>query len=99
MHWKLRYMQLCKGCRWLYNIPLIVQFVLSEASSDRSTYGHLMVEIKDLMREREFIPQKLIRIKIELSAVWQTIVVQGVHIGPPCVKDFLPLCCNSLTIK
>lgn len=45
-----------------------VQFDSTEALSclpgnrlDRSAYGHLMAKIKELMRDREFIGQKLTR--------------------------------------
>ena len=49
-------------------LPVIVQSDSSEAllclSGNgllRSAYGHLVAEIKELMRHREFIPQKLNR--------------------------------------
>ena len=50
------------------NLPDIVQSDSSEALSSltgdglvRSAYGHLVAEIKELMKDREFIPQKLCR--------------------------------------
>ena len=49
-----------------FSLPIIVQSDSSEAlsclSGDglvRSAYGHLVAEIKELMRERVFISQKL----------------------------------------
>ena len=49
-------------------LPVIVQSDSSEAllcllgnGLFRSAYGHLVAEIKELMRHREFIPQKLNR--------------------------------------
>ncbi|KAM3198152.1 hypothetical protein ACQJBY_073333 [Aegilops geniculata] len=90
------------------NLPVIVQSDSSEALSSltrhglvRSAHGHLVVEIKELMKDREFIPQKLTRdqnrfanhlanyIRLECTtAVW-------LHLGPPCIEDLLPLECNS----
>ena len=80
-----------------FSLPIIVQSDSSEALSYlsvdglvRSTYGHLVAEIKELMRERVFIPSKLTRdqnrvaddlanySRIELPIVWQTIVVSSV---------------------
>ncbi|XBI15082.1 hypothetical protein VPH35_057575 [Triticum aestivum] len=94
------------------NLPVIVQSGSSEALSslttdglDRSAYGHLVYEIKELMEAREFIPQKLIRDQNRVvdclakysctdcaTAVWM-------HQGPSCIEDLLPLHCNSLNMK
>ena len=63
------------------NCPVIVQSDSSVALSSlrgdgliRSAYGHLVAEIKALMRDREFISQKLKGIKIESLTVWLIIV-------------------------
>ncbi|XBH90402.1 hypothetical protein VPH35_082083 [Triticum aestivum] len=94
------------------NIPVIVQSDSSEALSSltgdglvRSAYGHLVAEIKELMKDREFIPQKLSRDQNRVvgrlanysrlectTAVW-------LHLGPPCIEDLLPVNCNSLIME
>ncbi|XBI69345.1 hypothetical protein VPH35_048430 [Triticum aestivum] len=94
------------------NLPDIVQSDSSEALSSltgdglvRSAYGHLVDEIKELMKDREFIPQKLSRDQNKVAdrlanysrlecttAVW-------LHLGPPCIEDLLPLNCNSLDME
>ncbi|XBI69344.1 hypothetical protein VPH35_048421 [Triticum aestivum] len=94
------------------NLLDIVQSDSSEALSSltrdglvRSAYGHLVAEIKELMKDQEFIPQKLSRDQNKVAdrlanysrlecttAVW-------LHLGPPCTEDLLPLDCNSLNME
>ena len=72
---------------------------------DRSTHGHLALEIKALMVDREFVPNKLLRDQNRVAyclarcrrtkqttAVW-------LHIGPPCIEELFPLDCNSTIQK
>ena len=94
------------------NCPVIVQsdssVVLSSLTGDgliRSAYGHLVAEIKALMRDREFIPQKLNRDQNRVadrlanySRVECTTTV-WMHLGPPCIEDLLPLDCNSINLE
>ncbi|KAF7010083.1 hypothetical protein CFC21_024549 [Triticum aestivum] len=94
------------------NIPVIVQSNSGEALSTltrdglvHSAYGHLVAEIKELMKDREFIPRKLSRDQNRVAdslanysrlecttAVW-------LHLGPQCIEDLLPLDCNSLIME
>ena len=64
------------------NLPDIVQSDSSEALSSltgdglvRSAYGHLVAEIKELMKACELFPRNYLGIKIKLPTVWQIIVV------------------------
>lgn len=62
-----------------------------------------MTEIKELMKDKEFIPHKLSRNKnrvvdrlanysrSECTTVW-------LHLGPSCIENLLPLDCNSQTL-
>ena len=92
--------------------PVVVQSDSSEAlaslSSDaltRSAYGHLVLEIKELMSNREFLPQKLHRSQNSVAdrlanysrterttAVW-------VHSISPCIEDLWPLDCNTVILQ
>ena len=78
---------------------------LSSKAMERSAYGHLVLEIKDLLCNREFYLQKLIRSKNKVAdrlanysrserttAVWLGAV-------PPCIEDLWPLDCNSMTMQ
>ena len=92
--------------------PVVVQSDSSEAlaslSSDaltRSAYGHLVLEIKELMSNREFVPLKICRSQNRVAdrlanysrserttAVWLRSV-------PPCIEDLWPLDCNSIPMQ
>ncbi|XBI22345.1 hypothetical protein VPH35_063373 [Triticum aestivum] len=92
--------------------PVILQSDSSEAllclSTDalqRSAYGHLVLEIKYLSGNREFVPQELIRSQNRVAdrlanysrteratAVWLRSV-------PPCIEDVWPLDCNSMILQ
>ena len=81
-------------------LPVVVQSdstiglsVLTTDGLTKSAYGHLILEIKELMKEREFLPQKLHRSQNSVAdrlanysrterttAVW-------VHSVPPCIED------------
>ncbi|KAM3260223.1 hypothetical protein ACQJBY_051471 [Aegilops geniculata] len=93
-------------------LPVVVQSDSSEAlvslSSDaltRSAYGHLVLEIKELMSNREFVPLKICRSQNRVAdrlanysrskratAVWLRSV-------PPCIEDLWPLDCNTMTFE
>ncbi|XBH57393.1 hypothetical protein VPH35_079006 [Triticum aestivum] len=79
--------------------------ILSNGNLSRSAYGHLVAEIKALIEEREFIPQKICRVQNRVAdclanysrtesytAVW-------LQRGPPCIKDLLPVDCNPIILK
>ena len=92
--------------------PVVVQSDSSEAlaslSSDaltRSAYGHLVLEIKELMSNREFLPQKIHRSQNcvadrlatysrseRTTAVW-------LQSAPPCIEELWPLDCNTITLQ
>ncbi|KAI4988420.1 hypothetical protein ZWY2020_030050 [Hordeum vulgare] len=91
------------------HLPVVVQSDSSEAISCltngtllRSAFGHIVLEIKFLLGNREFVPQKINRLQNRAAdqlakysrteratAVWLSSV-------PPCIKDLWPLDCNSL---
>ncbi|XBI16678.1 hypothetical protein VPH35_058899 [Triticum aestivum] len=79
--------------------------ILSNENLSRSAYGHLVAEIKALMEEREFIPQKICRDQNRIAdclanfsrtksctAVW-------LQRGPPCIEDLLPVDCNPIILE
>uniref|UniRef100_A0A453JVB5 RNase H type-1 domain-containing protein n=1 Tax=Aegilops tauschii subsp. strangulata TaxID=200361 RepID=A0A453JVB5_AEGTS len=88
------------------DLPVIVQSDSSEAlaslssnASTRSAYGHLVLEIKELMSIREFVPLKICRSQNRVAnysrseratAVWLRSV-------PPCIEGLWPLDCNTMT--
>ena len=94
------------------NLSVIVQSDSSEALSSltedglvRCAYGHLVAEIKELMKDRDFIPPKIYRDQNRVAghlanysrlecttAVW-------LYLGPPCIEDLLPLDCNSFIME
>lgn len=93
-------------------IPVIVQSDSSEALAalsgeglSRSTYGHLVAEIKLLMSQREFIPTKLQckqnRAADRLASYSRTEQITAVwlQVGPPCIEEFLPLGCKPITME
>uniref|UniRef100_A0A453J1L5 RNase H type-1 domain-containing protein n=1 Tax=Aegilops tauschii subsp. strangulata TaxID=200361 RepID=A0A453J1L5_AEGTS len=90
--------------------PVVVQSDSSEALASlssnaltRSAYGHLVLEIKELMSNREFVPLKTSRSQNRIAnrlanysrsdratSVWLRSV-------PPCIEDLWPLDCNTMT--
>uniref|UniRef100_A0A8I6XFA2 RNase H type-1 domain-containing protein n=1 Tax=Hordeum vulgare subsp. vulgare TaxID=112509 RepID=A0A8I6XFA2_HORVV len=92
------------------NLPVIVQSDSSEALSSLRgdglvPRGHVVAEIKELMKDKEFISPKLTRDQNRIgdslanysrlectTAVW-------LDLGPPCIEDLLSLDCNSLIMK
>ncbi|XP_073357734.1 uncharacterized protein [Aegilops tauschii subsp. strangulata] len=93
-------------------LPVVVQSdsaiglsVLATDGLTKSAYGHLVLEIKELMKEREFLPQKLHRSQNSVadrlanySRIERTTAV-WVHSVPPCIEDLWPLDCNSVTMQ
>lgn len=71
----------------------------------RSAYGHLIAEIKALMRDREFILQKLNRDQNRVAGRLanysrvECIIAVWMHLGPPSIKDLLPLDCDSIHLE
>ncbi|VAH71447.1 unnamed protein product [Triticum turgidum subsp. durum] len=93
-------------------LPVVVQSDSSEALASlsnnalvRSAYGHLVLEIKDLISSREFLPQKIHRSQNRVADrlanysrserttdVWLNSV-------PPCIEDLWPLIYNTITLQ
>ncbi|XBI32156.1 hypothetical protein VPH35_055639 [Triticum aestivum] len=92
------------------SLPVVVQSDSTEALScllnrglERSAYGHLVSEIKELMSGRKFYPQKISRSQNRVAdrlanysrtesttAVWLTS-------APPCIEEIWPIDCNNVT--
>ena len=94
------------------NLPVIVQSDSSEALSSligdglvHSAYGHLVAEIKELMKNREFIPQKLSRDQNRVAdrlanySHSERATVVWLRSDPPCIEDVWPLNCNSMNLQ
>ncbi|XBI87425.1 hypothetical protein VPH35_025521 [Triticum aestivum] len=93
-------------------LPVVVQSdssealsVLSSKSLMKSAYGQLILEIKELMSNREFVQQKIHRSQNNIAdrlanysrseratAVW-------LHSVPPCIEDLWPLDCNTVNLQ
>ncbi|KAI5004857.1 hypothetical protein ZWY2020_032100 [Hordeum vulgare] len=91
-------------------LPIIVQsdssLALSALSSDsltRSSYGHLIAEIRHLMVDRFFIPLKISHVqnnvsdRVALYSRIESTTVVWLGRGPLCVDDLLP--CNPIQIE
>ncbi|KAI4964695.1 hypothetical protein ZWY2020_059958 [Hordeum vulgare] len=89
--------------------PVVLQSDSSEALSSltndallRSSYGHLVLEVKDLLRDREFLPLKIHRsqnrVANRLAKYSRSERATAVWLGsdPPCIEDLLPLDCNCI---
>ena len=88
-------------------LPVVVQsdstmalFVLTSNELDLSAYGHLILEIKDLMVGREFIPMKISRDK----SFWQIgrtdhSTACWLRKGHPCIAELLSADCNSTLLE
>ena len=67
-----------------------------------SRYGHIVLEIKDLLGSREFFPQKISRLQNRvadrLAKYSRSERATAVWLGsaPPCIEDIWPLDCNSI---
>ncbi|XBI23932.1 hypothetical protein VPH35_049089 [Triticum aestivum] len=93
-------------------LPVVVQSDSSKALASlsnnalvRSAYDHLVLEIKDLISSREFLPQKIHRSQNRVADrlanysrserttdVWLNSV-------PPCIEDLWPLIYNTITLQ
>lgn len=93
-------------------LPVVVQSDSSEALSvpssnalTRSAYGQLVLEIRDLMCNKEFLPQKIHRSQNRVAdrlanysrSEFTTVV--WVNSVPPCIGDLWPLDCNTTTMQ
>ncbi|XBH88145.1 hypothetical protein VPH35_075465 [Triticum aestivum] len=91
------------------DLPVIVQTDSSEALSSltngalvQSRYGHVVLEIKDLLGSREFSSQKISRLQNRvadrLAKYSRSERATAVWLGsaPPCIEDIWPLDCNSI---
>ncbi|VAI26120.1 hypothetical protein VPH35_087490 [Triticum aestivum] len=91
------------------DLPVVVQTDSSEALSSltngvlvHSRYGHIVLEIKDLLGSREFFPQKISRLQNRvvgrLAKYSRSERATAVWLGsaPPCIEDIWPLDCNSI---
>ncbi|XBH66446.1 hypothetical protein VPH35_094947 [Triticum aestivum] len=94
------------------DLPVVVQSDSSEALSSllnnalcRSAYGHLVLEIKDLLGTREFFPLKIHRsqnrVADQLAHYSRTERTTAVWLGsvPPCIEDLWPQDCNSIILQ
>ncbi|XBI61785.1 hypothetical protein VPH35_042529 [Triticum aestivum] len=94
------------------NLPMVLQSdsskaltSVSNAALDRSAYGHLVLEIKDLLDSREFVLQKISRsqnrVADRLANYSGTERATTVWIGlvPPCIEDLWPLDYNSMNLQ
>ncbi|XBH76901.1 hypothetical protein VPH35_103470 [Triticum aestivum] len=93
-------------------LPVVVQSdsttalsVLTSNELDRSAYGHLILEIKDLMVGREFIP---IKISMDQNRVADHLANHGrtdhsmacwLRRGHPCIAELLSADCNSIILE
>ncbi|XBI60950.1 hypothetical protein VPH35_041814 [Triticum aestivum] len=93
-------------------LPVVVQSdsttalsILTSNELDRSAYGHLILETKDLMVGREFIPMKISRDQNRVAdylanydrtnhstACW-------LRRGHPCIAELLSADCNSTFLE
>ncbi|XBH79606.1 hypothetical protein VPH35_105532 [Triticum aestivum] len=94
------------------SLPVVVQPDSSEALSAlsshgliRSAYGQLVLEIKELMRNREFTPQKIHHSQnyvadrlANYSRSERTIAVWFRSV-PPCIEELWPLDCNTVFLQ
>ncbi|XBI46276.1 hypothetical protein VPH35_110567 [Triticum aestivum] len=91
-------------------LPVVVQSDSMEALScllnkelERSTYGHLVGEIKELMCNREFYPQKIHRsqnrVADRLANYSRTESTTDVWLtsAPLCIEELWPLDCNTIS--
>ncbi|XBI06330.1 hypothetical protein VPH35_134360 [Triticum aestivum] len=92
-------------------LPVVVQsdstmalFVLTSNELDLSAYGHLILEIKDLMVGREFISMK---ISMDQNRVGDHLANHGrtdhstacwLRKGHPCIAELLSADCNSILL-
>lgn len=94
------------------DLPVVVQSDSLEALSSlsnnalcRSAYGHLVLEIKDLLGNREFFPLKIFRfqnrVADRLAQYSRTERTTAVWLGsvPPCIEDLWPQDCNSHIVQ
>ncbi|XBH95048.1 hypothetical protein VPH35_085684 [Triticum aestivum] len=78
---------------------------LSDDSLVRSAYGQLVLEIKDLLGSKEFVPQKISRNQNKV-ADWLANYSRSerattVWLGSvsPCIEDLWPLDYNSMNLQ
>ncbi|XBI76569.1 hypothetical protein VPH35_069788 [Triticum aestivum] len=71
----------------------------------RSAYGQIVLEIKDLLGTREFLPQKITRLQNrvadQLAKYSRTERATAIWLGsvPPCIEDLWLLDCNSIPMQ
>ncbi|KAI5018982.1 hypothetical protein ZWY2020_043870 [Hordeum vulgare] len=93
-------------------LPIVVQSDSSTAlgamtgdSLSRSAYGHLVLEIKRHLQDREFVPSKLKReqnrVAHRLALYSRTESTTAVWLGrsPPCIEELVPLDCNPIIME
>ncbi|KAI4983130.1 hypothetical protein ZWY2020_023622 [Hordeum vulgare] len=92
-------------------LPIVVQSDSSTAlgaltgdSLSRSAYGHLVLEIKRHLQDREFVPSKQKREqnrvahRLALYASESTTAV-WLRRSPPCIEELVPLDCNPIIME
>ncbi|KAI5022264.1 hypothetical protein ZWY2020_058994 [Hordeum vulgare] len=78
---------------------------LTGDSLSRSAYGHLVLEIKRHLQDREFVPSKLKReqnrVAHRLALYSHTESTTAVWLGrsPPCIEELVPLDCNPIIME
>ena len=71
----------------------------------RSAYGHLDVEIKALMVDREFVPLKIIRDqnrvahRLAFYSRTEACTVIWLNSTPPCCEDLVARDCNPIIME
>ncbi|XBH86919.1 hypothetical protein VPH35_074492 [Triticum aestivum] len=94
------------------NLPVVLQSDSSQALSSlsnealvRSSYGQLVLEIKDLFGSRKFFSQVISRtqnrVADRLANYSRSERATAVWLGsvPSCIEDLWPLDCNSMILQ
>ena len=94
------------------SLPIVVQSdssttlaAMTEDSMSRSVYGHLVLEIKRHLQDREFVPSKIKReqnrVAHRLALYSRTEFTTAVWLGrsPPCIEELVPLDCNPVIME
>ncbi|XBH83165.1 hypothetical protein VPH35_071653 [Triticum aestivum] len=94
------------------SLPVVIQSDSTEALSIlsnnglvKSAYGQLVLEIKELMSSREFLPQKIHRSQncvTDRLATYnrsERTTVVWLQSAPSCIEDLWPLDCNTIILQ
>uniref|UniRef100_A0A8I6XI76 RNase H type-1 domain-containing protein n=1 Tax=Hordeum vulgare subsp. vulgare TaxID=112509 RepID=A0A8I6XI76_HORVV len=78
---------------------------ISDASLDRSAYGHMIQEIKFILSDRVFVPVKVSRDQNRVADCLANFERRGdstacwLGQAPPCVSDLVAEDCNSVILE